>query len=64
MYPNLKIPERIDTILNILQYIPRLQGFDQWNPVCEAMKQLADLSRDVQEAEKAENGKEAGSDPK
>jgi len=61
MYPNLKIPERIDTILNILQNIPRLQGFDQWNPVCEAMKQLADLSRDVQEAEK---GQEAGSDPK
>ena len=60
----LKIPERIDTILNILQNIPRLQRFDQWNPVCEAMKQLADLSRDVQEAEKAENGKEAGSDPK
>ena len=45
----LKIPERIDTILNILQNIPRLQGFDRWNPVCEAMKQLADLSRDVQE---------------
>ena len=31
----LKIPERIDTILNILQNIPRLQGFDQWNPVCK-----------------------------
>lgn len=48
----LHITERIDNALNILQRIPGLQGFDQWNPICETMKILAGISRDIQGYEK------------
>jgi hypothetical protein len=51
MNENLHITERIDNALNILNSM-KLSGFDQWNPVCEAMKQLASLSQDVQKYEK------------
>lgn len=52
MNEQLKITERIDTALNILQRIPGLQGFDQWSPVCETMKILAGISQDIQKWEK------------
>ena len=51
MNTELHITERIDNVLNILNSM-KLSGFDQWNPVCEAMKQLASLSQDVQKYEK------------
>ena len=51
MNTELHITERIDNVLNILNTM-KLSGFDQWNPVCEAMKQLASLSQDVQKYEK------------
>ena len=54
MNTTLHITERIDKALNILQRIPGLQGFDQWNPVCECMKVLAGISQDIQKYE-AEN---------
>lgn len=54
MNQTLHITERIDNVLNILNAM-KLSGFDQWNPVCEAMKQLAAISQDVQ---KYENGHE------
>lgn len=52
MNQTLHITERIDNALNILQRIPGLQGFDQWNPICETMKILAGISRDIQGYEK------------
>lgn len=52
MNESIHITERLDQALNILQRIPGLQGFDQWNPVCECMKLLAGLGRDVQAYEK------------
>ena len=57
----LHITERIDNALNILQRIPGLQGFDQWNPICETMKILAGISRDIQGYEK-ENAAETEED--
>lgn len=51
MNTELHITERIDNVLNILNSM-KLSGFDQWNPVCEAMKQLASISQDVQKYEK------------
>lgn len=51
MNTELHITERIDNVLNILNAM-KLCGFDQWNPVCEVMKQLASLSQDVQKYEK------------
>lgn len=54
MNEQLHITERIDKVLNILQRIPGLQGYDQWNPICEAMRTLAGISQDVQKYE-AEN---------
>lgn len=51
MNENLHITDRIDNVLNILNSM-KLSGFDQWNPVCEVMKQLAALSQDVQKYEK------------
>lgn len=56
----LKIPERIDEVLTILNSIP-LRGYDQWNPAVEAMKRLAAISRDVQQLGK-DGEKEAGAD--
>ena len=56
----LKIPERIDEVLTILNSIP-LRGYDQWNPTVEAMKRLAAISRDVQQLGK-DGEKEAGAD--
>lgn len=53
MNEQLHITERIDKVLNILQRMP-LQGYDQWNPICEAMRTLAGISQDVQKWE-AEN---------
>ena len=43
MNKELHITARIDSL--------KLSGFDQWNPVCEAMRQLAVLSQDVQKYE-------------
>lgn len=51
MNTELHITDRIDNVLNILNSM-KLSGFDQWNPVCEVMKQLAALSQDVQKYEK------------
>lgn len=51
MNTELHITERINNVLNILNSL-KLSGFDQWNPVCEAMKQLASISQDVQKYEK------------
>lgn len=51
MNTELHITERIDNVLNILNAM-KLSGFDQWNPVCEVMKQLASISQDVQKYEK------------
>ena len=48
MNETLHITERIDNALNILQRIPGLQGFNQWNPICDAMKILAGISQDIQ----------------
>ena len=45
---DLKIPDRIDNAVNILQSVPGLQGFNQWNPICEAIKILIGISMDVQ----------------
>lgn len=59
MNEQLKITERIDNALNILQRIPGLQGFDQWNPICDTMKILAGISQDIQKWEK-ENKPEDG----
>ena len=56
----LKIPERIDEVLNILNSIP-LRGYDQWNPAVEVMKRLAAISRDVQQLGQ-DGEKEAGAD--
>lgn len=58
MNKELHITDRIDNVLNILNSL-QLSGYAQWNPVCEAMKQLASLSQDVQryEAEHAEQEK-------
>ena len=53
MNESIHITERIDKVLNILQRMP-LQGYDQWNPICEAMRTLAGISQDVQKYE-AEN---------
>ena len=64
MNTELHIVERIDKILNILQNIPRLQGFDQWNPVCESMKMLANLSQDIQKYEKTDKPEEECEDCK
>lgn len=61
MNQTLHITERIDNALNILQRIPGLQGFDQWNPICETMKILAGISRDIQGYEK-ENAVETEED--
>lgn len=52
MNEQLHITERIDKALNILQRIPGLQGYDQWNPVCDTMRILAGISQDVQKWEK------------
>ena len=52
MNQTLHITERIQNALNILQRIPGLQGFDQWNPVCDTMKILAGISQDIQKYEK------------
>lgn len=52
MNEKLKITERIQNALNILQRIPGLQGFDQWNPICDTMKILAGISQDIQKYEK------------
>ena len=57
MNENLHITERIDNVLNILNAM-KLSGFDQWNPVCEVMKQLAALSQDVQKYEEKEREKD------
>ena len=51
MNTELHITERIDNVLNILNAM-KLSGFDQWNAVWEAMKQLASISQDVQKYEK------------
>lgn len=51
MNKELHITARIDNVLNILDSL-KLSGFDQWNPVCEAMRQLASLAQDVQKYEK------------
>ena len=59
MSTELHITDRIDNVLNILNAM-KLSGFDQWNPVCEAMKQLAALSQDVQKYEEKEHEKDQG----
>ena len=64
MNKELHIVERIDKILNVLQNIPRLQGFDQWNPVCESMKMLANLSQDIQKYEADDKSEEECEDCK
>jgi len=51
MNKSIHIIERIDNVLNILNSL-KLSGFDQWNSVCESMKQLASISHDVQKYEK------------
>lgn len=58
MNKTLHITERIDKVLNILQRIPGLQGYDQWNPVCEAMRTLAGISQDVQKYEQEQKTEE------
>lgn len=50
----LNIEKRIENVLNILNGLT-LTGFQQFNAVAEAMKQLGAISRDVQ----AEKAKEA-----
>lgn len=58
MNTELHVTDRIENVLNILDSL-QLSGFAQWNPVCEAMKQLASLSQDVQQYEaKQEKPKE------
>ena len=52
MNQTLKITERIQNALNILQRIPGLQGYEQWNPVCDTMRILAGISQDIQKYEK------------
>ena len=47
---DLNITQRIETVLNILNNMT-LTGFQQFNSVAEAMKQLAALNRDIREAE-------------
>ena len=52
MNQTLKITERIQNALNILQRIPGLQGYEQWNPICDTMRILAGISQDIQKYEK------------
>lgn len=52
MNKTLHITERNDKALNILENIPGLHGFSQWNPICEVMKIIAGISQDVQKWEK------------
>lgn len=52
MSKELHITERIDKALNILDNIPNLRGFTQWNPVCEVMRLIAGVSQDIQKWEK------------
>ena len=52
MNETLHITERIQTALNILQKIPGLQGYEQWNPICDTMRVLAGISQDIQKYEK------------
>lgn len=44
---DLNIEKRIETVLNILNGLT-LTGFNQFNAVAEAMKQLAAINRDIQ----------------
>ena len=52
MNEKLHVTERIDKALNILETIPGLSGYVQWNPVCEAMRVIAGISQDIQKWEK------------
>lgn len=51
MSKELHVTERIDKALNILENIPGLRGFAQWNPVCETMRLIAGVSQDIQKWE-------------
>lgn len=44
---DLNIEKRIENVLNILNGLT-LTGFQQFNSVAEAMKQLAAINRDIQ----------------
>lgn len=48
MNEELKITDRIDDVLNILQNFPGAQGYAQWNTLSVAMKKLADISQEIQ----------------
>lgn len=58
MNEELKITERIDEVLNVLQQFPGAQGYAQWNTLAVAMKRLADISQDVQKWEKEHQAEE------
>ena len=51
MNEKLHVTERIDKALNILETIPGLKGYAQWNPICEAMRVIAGISQDIQKWE-------------
>lgn len=53
----LNITQRIEQVLNILNNLT-LTGFQQFNSVAEAMKQLAAINRDLQEKAKEEPEKD------
>ena len=50
---DLNIEKRIETVLSILNGLT-LTGFNQFNAVAEAMKQLAAINRDIQAAKAKE----------
>lgn len=54
------ISQRIENVLNILNSMT-LTGFQQFNSVAEAMKQLAAINRDIQveQAKQAEKPEQA-----
>lgn len=52
-----EITQRIENILNILNSLT-LTGFQQFNAVAEAMKQLAAINRDLQAQAKEEPEKD------
>ena len=51
--PELHIHERINSVLNILDRLT-LTGFQQFNAVSTAMRELATLDQDIAKAEQAE----------
>ena len=59
---DLNITQRIETVLNILNSMT-LTGFQQFNSVAEAMKQLAAINRDIQALEQAAQKQEDVNEP-